>query len=241
MYIGEVGKRYEMTVTLVSEHEFTTHYGYLSQPMTIYIMRDESENVLVWKTSAVLGIEREVQRDGGEWKDLQFDGVRKGDSFTMKATVKAHTEYKGTEQTEITRVKVVDIHHVPTKKEKDAQTKAEQLASLHDGDFVWYQMPYKQYKEHYADCEIVAGSYVDNSEINARSMRGHFPNTVDVIIRKGRLVNSGVRGQKFHSYAFKVDGLITPGYVAITLENAEKRVKKDYPEAKTIEYEKRYW
>ena len=66
----------------------------------------------------------------------------------------------------------------------------EQLASLKDGDVI-LTMTYKNYKEHYSDCETLVNSFFRN---------GKEPASIKVIVRKGRLKNSGVRNEHFHSY-----------------------------------------
>ena len=229
MYFGEIGKRYELTLKLIKELEFASHFGY-NQITNIYIFEDADGNQFVWKSSANLGIEREVSRKGCDWVDLQFEGVRKNDTAIIKATVKEHSKYKGKEQTVLTRVKVISIDHAITKEELNERQAAEQMASLQDGDFVW-KMPYRQYKEHYADCETIAGSFSE----------GVNHPTIEVIIRAGRLVPSGVRGKHYHSYVFEIDGEGHCAYYAVSEENAERRCRKDFPEAKSIEFIKMYF
>ena len=51
-------------------------------------------------------------------------------------------------------------------------------------------MLYRRYKQHYADCETVAGSY--NKEYK----------TIEVIIPEGRMKPSGTRGQTFKYMVF---------------------------------------
>ena len=218
-YIGEVGKRITVTLKLVNEFEFSKWFGWQEQITTIFKMEDEAGNLLVWKTTGLgLGIDRENER--GDWF---FESVRKGDLFTCKATVKEHSEYKGEKQTVLTRVKVVSIDkRMPTKEELEAAKAEEQRASLKGNDFLW-TMPYRQYKEHYADCETLAGSFRQEKHDNAE---------ITVIIREGRLVPSGVRGKHFSGYRFKCNdgryGFAT--YRAVSEENARKQLLKDFPQ-----------
>ena len=225
MYFGEVGKRYELTLTLKKEYSFKTYFGYREQETYIYTMEDENGNVFVWKTTSIIGMD--TTDKNGRWA---FDGVYKNDTFKCKATVKEHSEYKGTEQTVLNRVKVLRIDHVPTKAELDFIKRQEQLASLKDGDKV-KEMPYRQYKAYYSDCETVAGSYREATP--EEYMHTNVFATIEVIIRDGRLKKSGVRGEHFHSYQIEVDG-VYHFYRAVSEENAIKRARKDYPEAKTI-------
>lgn len=227
MHFGEIGKRYDLALTLVGEHEFQSYFGF-NQTITLYSFKDADGNKFVWKTSAVLGLDRPDPKDPQYYI---FEGVRRGDTAQVKATVKAHGEYKGEDQTELTRVKVISISHIPTKQEREEDLRAQQIASLEEGDGIWEGMPYRQFKEHYADCEILAGSYTE----------GVNRPTVDVIIRKGRLVNSGTRGKEYHSWAFVVDGDVTHGFYAVSFENAEKRCRKEFPEAQSITLHKMYF
>ena len=206
MYIGEVGKRMELSLTLKKTFEFSTTFGYRPQTMYIYSFEDASGNVFVWKTATAIGMDKEVSLKNGDSR-IEFDFVHNGDSIIVKATIKEHSEYKGIEQTVLSRV--------PTKYEINEQRRIEQLETLAEGDFVWH-MPYRQYKSHYADCETLANSY-SREDV-----------TIGVIIRNGRLVNSGVRGKHFGGYVFTVDGKHV-SYRAVSWENAEKRCRADFP------------
>lgn len=218
-HIGTVGERLTLTAKLVGAYEFTTYFGYREQCNTIYTFTDAEENVYVWKTTSALGMDIEDAK--GNWG---FDGVHKGDTFTCKATVKEHGEYKGTPQTVLTRLKVSTISHVPTKAELDENKAKAQRASLKGKDFIW-AMPYKQYKEHYSDCETVAGSCVKVGDVTE----------IEVIIREGRLVPSGVRGKHYSGYEFKAEDGGRVCYRAVSEENARKQLLKDYPQAQNWE------
>lgn len=86
-YVGEVGDRIEMAVTLTRISTFETNYTYCGELNFIYNFTDADGNVLIWKTTKC--IDKEVN-----------------DKITLKGTVKAHDEYKGTKQTVLTRCKV---------------------------------------------------------------------------------------------------------------------------------------
>ena len=83
-------------------------------------------------------------------------------------------------------------------------------------------MPYKQYKMHYSDCETVKGSFT-------RSDSRYGGSTISVIIRKGRLKNSGVRGEHYSGYRFVNEIGQHATYRAVSVDNAERRINKDYP------------
>ena len=117
---------------------------------------------------------------------------------------------------------------IQERREAERQAKAqEQINSLKGEDLVW-TMPYKQYKEHYSDCETVVGSY-DNHEKENMHSRRYYPPTITVIIREGRLKNSGVRGEHYSGYRMENERGEWITYRAVKEENALKRVSKDFP------------
>jgi hypothetical protein len=85
-WIGEVGEKIEMEVTLLFSFEFDTDYGW----SCINTMMDEQGNKFVWKTS----------------KDLCYMHGQ-GNKIKIKGTVKEHSEYKDEHQTVLTRCKLV--------------------------------------------------------------------------------------------------------------------------------------
>ena len=219
MYFGEIGKRYnEMTLKFVKQFEYSIPYGYPNGVGYINVFEDADGNTFVWKTSTIMSTES-VDKRGNCFTEF----VRRNDTVVVKATVKDHKEYKGTEQTILTRVSVVRfVDRAPTKEEILAKKREDQLLTLTGKDFVW-RIPYKQYKEHYSDCETVAGSYDCEDS------------TIEVIIREGRLVPSGVRGKHFHSYMF----IVNEGkccFYAVSVENAEKQCRREFPDAR-IEFD----
>lgn len=223
-HYGEIGKRVTLTLKLVGEYEYATHFNWVTTTHYIYTFLDDAENCFVWKTTSyLLGIESTNER--GDWA---FDRMQKRDTAVIKATIKAHSEYNGTEQTELARVKVISIDHaepLPTKEELDAKRREEQMASLLEGDFLW-EMPYTQYKAHYSDCETIAGSY------KGGDIRTHERPRITVIIREGRLVPSGTRGKRYMSYFFETEPEQKVAYYAVSEETARRRFEKDYPQYK---------
>lgn len=79
-------------------------------------------------------------------------------------------------------------------------------------------MKYSAYKQHYADCRTVPGTYDASSK------------TVEVIVPEGRMKPSGVRGERFHEYRFwytRNGGQPCEMYLrAVKVENAERRFLK---------------
>lgn len=225
--------RIEITVTMDKIITYTRPaYGYGYEDAYIYIMQAEDGKTYVWKTTTFLTLEVEdpkgwVIKTNG--KAYRYDKINDGDKIRIKATEKGETEYNGQPQTEVSRVVVLErIFAAETWEEKQARLKAEaearkqaQLDSISEGDFVW-RMPYRQFKEHYSDCETVEGSF-------ERRM-GHAP-TIAVIIRAGRLKPSGVRGEHYHGYEFTNTEGEKVVYRAVSEDNATKRVNKEFPES----------
>lgn len=237
--------RINIEVTMKSIYSFSkpAYGGYHDETRYIYTMEDANGKQYVWKTTAYMGYEVAdehgwITRENGTFR---FDAINRGDVVKIAATVKGESEYKGTPQTELTRVRVIErTFRAKTweeiqeerQTEKEAK-KREQLESIGENDFVW-TMPYKQYKEHYADCETVIDSF-------KKSVR--HPATISVIIREGRLKASGVRGEHYRGYEFTFEEngkecRIT--YRAVKEENAIRRLQKEFPDATNIQPGKIY-
>lgn len=227
-----------VTVTRIYETSRAAFGGYKSESFYIYTFADEAGQVYVWKTTAFAGLESEDPAEGwiirGDTK-YRFDGLNKGDVITIRATVKGQSEYKGQPQTEISRVKVLSRSvrgktYAELQAEREAERehqKQEQLAGLAPGDWIWHRMPYKQYKDHYADCETVLDSF-DRQNGNAY---------VDVIIREGRLKYSGTRGRHYagYEYIWTEDGHeMRQAFYAISEETAYRRLLREHPTAEDI-------
>lgn len=219
------------------------------ETVCIFKITDKDGNVYVWKTATgYLGIDIEVPYETrynvsyyDERKRVAYvwEPIEKGDTFTFTASVKGVTEYKGEQQTEIQRVKVVEVIDQPAKRareEKDAKKKA-QTESIKDGDIVM-TMPYRQYKAHYADCETVIDSYTEYVTEYGREMS---PATIKVIVRAGRLKNSGVRGKHFNDYwiEWTENGDYTrcESFRAVCVENAIEQAKKRHPDGTYFHFE----
>ena len=213
----------QVTITGVYSYERPA-YGYGTETVHIYKMADENEVIYVWKTTSYMTVELETPKDGWQLGEC----VEKGDVVTIKATVKEQSEYNGESQTIIQRVKVLSREYRAERwEEKQARLEAEkeakkqdQLDGIGENDIVW-KMPYKQYKEHYADCETIIDSY----ECDRRGNK-----TIKVIIREGRLKASGVRGEHFSGYVLENELGERTVYRAVNEVNAIKRATKEYPD-----------
>lgn len=214
--MANVGERVSVEVVLVNDYSYVDYaYSYYGKTHYIYTMKDSEGNVYVWKTTSTLIIySQDGDMDNATW-------IHKGDTMIISGTVKELSKYKGEEQIVLTRCK---FSLVARKKEERVDKAKAQKETLEDGDFIW-EMPYRQYKEHYSDCETVVGSYDDELR------------TIKVIIRNGRLKNSGTRGKHFMVFKFTFPDGKYACFRAVSEENAEKQMLKMYPNAKDYTYE----
>ena len=88
-YYGEVGQKIEIEVTYVDHIFIDTVFG----GSTIYKFDTDDGAHLVWMTSGSLGGSDTI--------------VDEGSRITIRATIKEHKEFRGVEQTQLTRVKVI--------------------------------------------------------------------------------------------------------------------------------------
>lgn len=214
-YVGEIGKKITVEVTYKKSFKvynpFCSPYNYSDN--YIYTFEDFEGNVFVWKTGKAFIIEH-VDEKGY----CRNESIELGAKLLLTGTVKEHNEYKGIQQNVLTRCKYNVIENGISREEKIAAKQQSQLESIEEGDFVWSKMPYKQYKEHYSDCETVAGSY------DAKNC------TIDVIIRNGRLKNSGVRGMMYMNFTFKFSDGRMRTFKAVSEHNARMQLKKEFPD-----------
>lgn len=240
--------RIEATVTMkgIYKYEAPAYTGYGYDTHYIYNMVAEDGTVYVWKTTTFMSLKYEAEngcKTDAKGRSWAYSLINRGDVVTIKATVKGEGEYKGQKQTELTRVKVVSrqfkaetYEEMIARKEAEKQARAAaQRASLKDGDRLW-RMEYRQYKEHYADCETVEGSY---------EKRDRRPATIEVIIREGRLKASGVRGEHYSGYRLQNADGEQVVYRAVKEENAIRRATKEFGGVweciKIYQYERNEW
>lgn len=215
-HIGTIGQKMTLEVTLTNIFEYVDYkFSYSGTTHYTYIMQDRVSNILVWKTTAIMSVCLDEQN--GSWYPF-----RKGDKIKITGTIKEHSEYKDTPQTILNRCKYSLIQKAVTQEELEQLKQEEQLASLNGKDFIW-EMPYKQYKERYSDCETLAGSFRKPDQKNRTA-------TIAVIIREGRLKPSGTRGEHYSGYQMENQNGQKITYRAVCEENALKRVQKDFPQ-----------
>ena len=200
--------RTELTVKFLKKSSYTSYYGFVENEILVFTFEEvNTKKIYVWKTS-------------GSGFNANYNSI-----LRIKGTIKCETEYKGIKQIEIQRVKLLEVvERAKTKQELAEEKEKEQLASLKDGDTI-LTMTYKNYKEHYADCETLANSYCEKDMIHDRVQA-----SIKVIVRNGRLKNSGVRNKCFSTYElFNAVKGIKCCFYAVCSENACKQAVKAFP------------
>lgn len=93
-------ERVDLDLTLVNDYEYEgMGYSYYDDGTRhLYTFRDDDGNCYVWKTANTVTVETVDEHD-----TVHFTYAEIGSKVTMRATVKEHSEYKGTKQTVITR------------------------------------------------------------------------------------------------------------------------------------------
>ena len=213
-------------------------FGYGMETVHIYKISAEDGTVYVWKTTSAMAMEIPYQGKIGchNFEDRKGNPIdyllpRKGDTVTITASIKGESEYKGEMQTEIQRVKVTEIIW---KEEVKVESKEQDL-TLADGDEI-RRMPYKQYKEHYSDCETVKGSFFRDEHTG--------DSFIKVIIRNGRMKASGVRGEHFSGYEiewFENGEKCVCSFRAVNEDNALKQARKAFPNGTDFNCRKVYF
>lgn len=84
VYLGEVKQRIDLELIVERVVETMSDYGALNY----LIMRDQTNNLIVWKTGAAR--------------------VKAGDKIKIRGTVKQHSEYRGEKQTVLTRCEIFE-------------------------------------------------------------------------------------------------------------------------------------
>ena len=111
-YIGTVGDKIEMTVTLARTFQYeVSRFGapWSTDIVTGYVFKTDDNNTLVWKT--VGGLRRKVYTESGHFRDdekhgwYDYEHPEEGARVTIKGTIKAHEEYNNVNQTVLNRVK----------------------------------------------------------------------------------------------------------------------------------------
>lgn len=98
-YIGTIGKRIELELTLKKRIAYSANYnGYNETTCYIYLFEDDNGNTYKWNTNKFL----EKIINGS------YEVINEGEQTKLKGTIKVHEEYQGQKQTVITRCKILD-------------------------------------------------------------------------------------------------------------------------------------
>jgi Family of unknown function (DUF6011) len=107
-WIGEIGERWELSLTLKTVSYIESFYGSTS----LHTFTDAAGNSFKWFASSL---------------DL---GGHEGEVFHVTAGIKAHKDWKGHKETHLTRVKEIDNEVVPARMVKAAAIKAREELPL---------------------------------------------------------------------------------------------------------------
>lgn len=104
--LGVKAERIEIIVTVetIKTVKAPSYSRWDNPEAYLYIFRDDNNNRLVLKTKSILS-------NNDEWALCleNSNAVKTGDKIVIKASIKAHTEYKGEKQTIIQRVKFLKV------------------------------------------------------------------------------------------------------------------------------------
>ena len=109
-FIGNVGDKITLTVTLVKTFNYEASFGYHTTNISGYVFKTDDGNTVVYKTSSMLHKGKVYGSDGwikdkGGW--FSYEYPQEGERLTIKGTIKEHTEYNNVNQTILTRAKIV--------------------------------------------------------------------------------------------------------------------------------------
>jgi hypothetical protein len=98
-HVGKVGDKIQLTnVTITKVAVYETQYGFTH----IFKILDTNGNIYIWKASKGCEVKEVIK---GEYCNYESKAIE--DFTALKGTIKAHNEYNGELQTELTRCKVM--------------------------------------------------------------------------------------------------------------------------------------
>jgi hypothetical protein len=101
-YVGNVGDKVTLTLTYKKYISYEVQFGYRPEIAHIHLFVDKSGNAYKWNTNKVLFT---LSLDDMGWEKYNY--INEGQTLTIKGSIKAHTEYNGEKQTELTRCKII--------------------------------------------------------------------------------------------------------------------------------------
>jgi len=112
-FIGNVGDKLTLTVTLEKKFSYKTSFGWRTEYVSGYVFKTDDGNTVIYKTTGnPLGYDYEVPQDAKTWSYTDEDGrkfdwmpMQEGERVTIRGTVKEQQEYNNVNQTVLIRVK----------------------------------------------------------------------------------------------------------------------------------------
>lgn len=101
-YIGNVKDKIELNLTFTKQFNYESQYG----DIYIYLFKDSSGNVFKWSTSTCCPIVRTDKNGHNHYFGLEENVV-----YSVKGTIKEHSEYNGVKQNVLTRCKIKTIEN----------------------------------------------------------------------------------------------------------------------------------
>ena len=86
-YVGTVGDKLNIKVTLTAVHTYYTNFTYRGECNYIFVFTDDNGNFYVWKTAS-------------------YQDIEEGNNYILSGKIKEHKEYKGNRQNVLTRCKI---------------------------------------------------------------------------------------------------------------------------------------
>lgn len=103
-YVGKVGDKIQLSSVIITKVAvYETQYGFTH----IFKILDTNGNIYVWKASKGCEIREVSKTDKLGNVHTHDEGIPIENFIALKGTIKAHTEYNGELQTELTRCKVL--------------------------------------------------------------------------------------------------------------------------------------
>ena len=101
-YYGNVGDKFELTLTFDKTFGFEGAYGFTY----IHLFHDDENHVFAWSSSN--GNYKVEYAKNVTWGGIEYVEYEAGHKYLIKGSIKDHREYRNVKQTVITRCKVLD-------------------------------------------------------------------------------------------------------------------------------------
>ena len=128
-YYGNVGDKFELTLTFDKSFGFEGAYGFTY----IHLFHDDENHVFAWSSSN--GNYKVEYAKNVTWGGIEYVEYEVGHKYLIKGSIKDHREYRNVKQTVITRCKVLD-DFIERKVEVKENLKGEKCARIVDDEEV---------------------------------------------------------------------------------------------------------